>query len=591
MPRAYNDAGALNLPQPGDNYEAEFIVPGRGRLVAIQPKNNFRAPPRFTPSGCVYELLFNVHYWRRSQIARGYHLPEQLIYTSILLDVFEGCTSILEWWAGSTAGFDLDLPSDHLGPANSEQGRIVRAEHARQQVPFNAPEYLDWVHVLQRGFRAILQHLGAQPPTLEAQLLHQLNFRQPMPGSIDLAVQMEDARAFVRRWERQFVKLETAVRVHGNHGVTVNASTKRHCMEEICRQLDHFLGRLANTADAVERRYMDSVYAFLEANDQTTWDQLADKVSSAWKSRLAHESRQLTARAHATSEPGHNNRTFNAVILADAINTNIPLLPPPSHTNPRSSGRGQAANQRQPAYTVTPPPGYGLHDGCVFHPAANHTNRECKSGPGTTLTDDELRAYLANHRSQAPALTNAVTSTTPPDAFAATTPPETADVNATGAQLRNRRVVEARTASIAPDARTLVTATDATTRPTTPAEVLQDGSTACCNREHCPGLEVCWWRNPRGIADIEQWRRRYTNANMYGAERAAHTQAVYDAHRAGQPIPLLAEFREQHPELRGTSTHRRPFNTRLNYVSANVEVAVEEDYACEPLTDDLVDLA
>ena len=254
--------------------------------------------------------------------------------------------------------------------------------------------------------------------------------------------------------------------------------------------------------------------------------------------------------------------------------------------SPRSAGRSHVAGLPPPVYTVTPPPGYGLHDGCVFH-----TNRECRNGPAAALTDNELRAYLTNHRNQTTALTNAVSTDQPPDIAADTHPPATSvAVNATGAQLRNRMVVEARTAA---RPKTIEPApADHVPRPTTPAEVLQDGSTACCNRERCPGLEVCLWRNPHSIGNVEQWRKRYTNAEVYGAERAAHTQAVYDAHRTGQPIPMLADFRQQHPELRGTSTHRRPFNSRLRYVSASVQItAEEEDYGCDPLTDDLADSA
>eukprot|EP00959_Pyramimonas_sp_CCMP1952_P339914 7118849-Pyramimonas_sp.AAC.1 len=78
-------------------------------------------------------------------------------------------------------------------------------------------------------------------------------------------------------------------------------------------------------------------------------------------------------------------------------------------------------------------------------------------------------------------------------------------------------VVEARTAALP---RTIEPApADHVPHPTTPAKVPQDGSTACCNRERCPGLEVCWWRNPHSIGSVEQWRRRYTNAEVYGAER------------------------------------------------------------------------
>ena len=126
-----------------------------------------------------------------------------------------------------------------------------------------------------------MRHLGAQPPTLEAQLLHQIAFRQPLPGSTDLAVLQEDARAFVKRWERHFRKLDTAIRVHGSHGVTLNASSKRHCMEKVCRQLDTFLGCMANTADKVERRYMDRVYAYLLTTDESDWERLSEEVHGA----------------------------------------------------------------------------------------------------------------------------------------------------------------------------------------------------------------------------------------------------------------------------------------------------------------------
>eukprot|EP00959_Pyramimonas_sp_CCMP1952_P292295 6113109-Pyramimonas_sp.AAC.1 len=62
---------------------------------------------------------------------------------------------------------------------------------------------------------------------------------------------------------------------------------------------------MANTADKVERRYMDRVYAYLLTTDDPDWERLSEEVHGAWEGRLAHESRQLTARAHAASEqPG-----------------------------------------------------------------------------------------------------------------------------------------------------------------------------------------------------------------------------------------------------------------------------------------------
>ena len=73
---------------------------------------------------------------------------------------------------------------------------------------------------------------------------------------------------------------------------------------------------------------------------------------------------------------------------------------------------------------------------------------------------------------------------------------------------------------------------------------------------------------------------------MYGPERAGHTLAVCKAFEEGKPIPTLADFRKQHPELVGTSSHRLPFNAKQNYYANNVQI-FKKDYSVPPLTEDL----
>eukprot|EP00959_Pyramimonas_sp_CCMP1952_P159834 3343047-Pyramimonas_sp.AAC.1 len=57
------------------------------------------------------------------------------------------------------------------------------------------------------------------------------------------------------------------------------------------------------------------------------------------------------------------------------------------------------------------------------------------------------------------------------------------------------------------------------------------------------------------------------NEAMYGAERAGHTCAVSEAFEEGKPVPTLAEFRKQHPELVVTSSHHLPFNAKQQYIA------------------------
>lgn len=558
-------------------------------MRGIQARNKFASPPKYSDRTDVYELVVALRTWRRAQESRGFQIPDQLFHNSVWLDVFEQSASILEWWSGSSEGdLDFDDVSDHLGPSESEQGRITRAEHARQRVPLNAPEQLDWRHVLLLGFIAVQRHLGAKPPALEAHLLHAIKFRQTPPGAVDLAIPREDALAFMTRWQRHLRKLQLAIGVHGNLGVTLNTSSTRQCMEALCKQLDDFLGPLVDTARGSQRRYMDPVYSYLQEAADLQWNRLGELLTHVWTTRLTHESRQLTAQAHAAYEYTHTGGTPLANLILTA---SMPPAAALTAGRSRASRAGATPAPSTPPY-VTPAPGYGLHDGCLWHPHSNHTNRGCMHGPAASLTDAELRAYLTNLRNNTAALTNAADADTAPLPLETEVPPPVdVTVNATGAQLRNRQVVEARTASMGrshtapPQAPTPI----APPSPVTPAEVLQDGSTACCNREKCLGKERCWWLNPHLIQNLDRWEARYTNEDLYGAERAEFTRQVAAAARAKRPPPSLAAFRQQHPELRGTSSHLRPHNTAYSHVAANVEVAVEGDYDCAPLTEDLLE--
>eukprot|EP00959_Pyramimonas_sp_CCMP1952_P390267 8177975-Pyramimonas_sp.AAC.1 len=62
-------------------------------------------------------------------------------------------------------------------------------------------------------------------------------------------------------------------------------------------------------------------------------------------------------------------------------------------------------------------------------------------------------------------------------------------VNTTGAQNRNRAVVQAHIPAEAPPTTTPAAPTGTADLP----KRLQDGSTACCNRIRCPGPQKCWW--------------------------------------------------------------------------------------------------
>ena len=571
------------------------LVPGRGRTTALTRQER-REPLVYlgetTPD--TYDLIDLFHSWVARCKAQGCSLPEETLVKTILPQLLSKASSAVSWFIGSggTEGY-----LSGAFPPDSLLGKVIKSASYVQGV--SSPDQLDWLHILLECLHQIERRFGQLPSQLQAQLVSDYHFRKNLPGRLDPMIPNESLMNFAERFYAAYRKIKRAEASHNSNGSTYTLSTKM-LQQSICKEADDFLG----VCDKTGRRYLDPVILMLNSDENITHERFIGALTKAWNVKC-HLDAQLSSLSVQHDLISHSGKTSTVPRFAAPRAPTSTSRPAPYPAPPPPLGlSGQPAS---------PAAGRGLHDACLIH--GGHTNRSCR------LTETMNDNALLQHLRSLPKVSVSATDATDINTFVPMTDEEyygrasvlsttvfdtpTEDIvlcNATGAQQRNRAVVDLRTAAPSASNRTVPPPSAHATRtpPSAPRALLppppagsadeptrlKDGSTACCNRTQCPGPSKCWWLHPDLCYNADTFFSRYRNELKYGKERAAFTAAVEDAWRAGRPVPTLAEFRRQHPHLVGTSSHREPFNPAHAYHSSTIEVS-EDAYSVPPLTEDL----
>ena len=561
------------------------IVPGRGKTVPLsrqERRENMIYMDINNPD--IYDLIDLINSWVARQRAMGATLPEETLVKQIFPEIMSKAASATTWLVG-TGGSNGFLGGKF--PEDSMLGRIIKIACYLQGC---TEENLDWLHVLLELQFQICRRYGQRPSELQSQLINDFHFRKNLPGRSDPMIANESIMNYAERFYMAHSKIKRACKCHNANGTHHVLSTKMLQMA-ICKEADNFLG----ACDSSGRRYMDSVLLVMNSDEVVPHDRFIEILTKVWNVKC-HYDAQLSSLS-----VQHDLISINSLPNAKRPRT-LPPLPAPAPSTATAP--------------ATHSPGRGLFNACIVH--GRHTNRSCRltahlsdvallehlrSLPKVSATEVNSFAAMSDEQyyscsaltinpaiyttAHTPSAVSAaaVLALPAPPAPSATTADGTTEaiVNTTGAQNRNRAVVQAHIPAEAPP-------TTTPAAPTATADLpkrLQDGSTACCNRVRCPGPQKCWWVNPGLCFNIPLIKKRYTNQLKYGAERAGFTDAVFTAFEQGKRVPTLEEYRRQHPEQKGTSSAREPYNTAYAYQSAAIEIP-EDSYSVPPLTEDLL---